>query len=65
MILAGKRNEKNDKKYIHDLFLNIAGFLPFICVVPQLHSTFVLRTKFISLEINGLVCSCSCRLYVF
>ena len=57
MILAGKRNEKNDKKYIHDLFLNIAGFILFLllrCSTVAFHFCTV-----------WFASSCGCRLYVF
>ena len=57
MILAGKRNEKNDKKYIHVLFLNIAGFILFLllrCSTVAFHFCTV-----------WFASSCGCRLYVF
>ena len=60
MILAGKRNEKNDKKYMHDLFLNIAGFILFLllrCYTVAFHFCTICTVWFAS--------SCGCRLYVF
>ena len=57
MILAGKRNEKNDKKYMHDLFLNIAGFILFLLLRCSTVAFHFCKVWFVS--------SCGCRLYVF